>query len=29
VTLLQPIGTEFTPGIDRWVPVAPGLVDLG
>ncbi|HEY2673606.1 MAG TPA: TIGR03620 family F420-dependent LLM class oxidoreductase [Rugosimonospora sp.] len=29
VTLLQPIGTEFAPGIDRWAQIAPALADLG
>jgi probable F420-dependent oxidoreductase len=29
VTLLQPIGTEFAPGIDHWALIAPVLADLG
>lgn len=28
VTLLQPIGTEFAPGIDHWTRIAPALADL-
>ena len=28
VALLQPIGTEFTPGVERWAQVAPALTDL-
>jgi probable F420-dependent oxidoreductase len=29
VTLLLPIGTEFTPGIDQLIRAAPALTDLG
>lgn len=29
VTLLQPIGTEFAPGIEQWERIAPALADLG
>jgi probable F420-dependent oxidoreductase len=28
VTLLQPIGTEFAPGIDQWARIAPALADI-